>query len=228
MPDTSFTGPNLKEHLRKFAVVYLVVLGVCLALTSLLWTTTAPRTPSDRVVLVYLADSYSNSEPLNALTPDIVREMQEAGSDVLSMEFEGLLFSAQEMDYTSSILLLTRLATGEGDAFFAGQSAMDALVRSGALMDLEEIVAGGWLSAYGLEPYYATYTDSETNESTTFLAGLRLDPVNALTEMGAFANQGAYLALPSNGENLEDTLRALELMMAKLTEGSHAESDGAE
>ena len=228
MPDTSFTWPNLREHLRKYAVIYLVVLALCLLLTNLLWTTTRPRTPSDRVVLVYLADSYSNAEPLNALGPDIVLKMQEAGSGVQAMTFESLIFSTEDLDYASSILLMTRLTTGEGDAFFASQSAMDALVRSGAVMDLGEIVAGGWLSRYQLEPYYATFTDSDTGESTTFLAGLKLDPVNALYEMQAFCNQGAYLALPANGENTEDTLRAMELLMAKLTEAAHAESDGTE
>ena len=227
MPDTSFTWPNLKEHLRKFAVVYLVVIAVCLVLTSLLWTTTQPRTPSDQVVLVYLADSYSNPEALNALAPDLLSQLQAEGSDVQSVEFEGLLFS-QDTDYSSSMLLVTRLATGEGDAFFASQAAMDALVRSGALLDLEETVAGGWLAQYGLEPYYAEVTDPETEQTRTFLAGLKLDGVSALSQMQAFNNQGAYLALPVNGENTADAQRTLELLLKKLTEESHAESDGAE
>ena len=52
MPDTRLTWFNVKEHLRKFIWVYIVVIVVSLVVGDLLWTTTAPRTPEDQRVLI--------------------------------------------------------------------------------------------------------------------------------------------------------------------------------
>lgn len=228
MPDIHLNAANLKEHLRKYFVIYAVVIALCALLTNLLWLTTRPRVPSDKAVLFYLADSALDVTPLNELAPDVLSQLQAEGRDVRDVSFEGLLFADPETDYTGSMLLMTRLATGEGDVFFAGQDAMDALLRAGALLPLDDIVAGGWLAEYGLEPCYAETTDEETGETTSFLAGLRLDPMDRLIELNAFQNRGAYLALPYPGENLEDTLRATEIVFEKLTEAPHAGTDGAE
>ena len=123
------------------------------------------------------------------------------------------------------MLLMTRLAVGEGDAFFASQSAMDALVQSEVLLALDDAVAEGWLGELGLEPYYATYSDEESGESYTFLAGLKLDSVMALQQMGVFYNENAYLCVATNGGNVETTMKALEFMLEDLTEASHAATE---
>ena len=228
MPDTKFSLPALKEHLRKNILVYIVAITVMSLLTNLLWLTTRPRIPTDREVLVYLADTYSNPEPLNARAPEILAAMQAEGSDILAMEFQSLLYTDPETDYTGSMLLLTRLATGEGDAFFASEKAMEALVRSGALRPLDEAEAQHWLDAYGLEPYYAQVTDEETGETTRFLAGLRLDAADGLMALQAFNNRGAFLALPAASENPDSTARALELFFDGIREVDDAQSDGTE
>ena len=65
MPDTKFSFAALKEHLRKYLWVYLIGVAACLLGTNLLWTTTAPRLTNEQVVTVYLADAYTNPEPLS-------------------------------------------------------------------------------------------------------------------------------------------------------------------
>lgn len=217
MPDTRFSWRGLREHLRKFLWVYLVGIALCLAGTHLLWTVTRPRLSNEQVVTVIMADSYSNPAPLDDVAAEMLARTQPFDERLKDVAFESMMYSD---DYTSRMVLVTRLAVGEGDAFLASQAAMDALATSDALLPLDESVAAGWLGAYGLEPYYATVQDDQTGEETTFLAGLRIDPLTALIYRGAFNNQDAFLCVANNGGNVETTMKALETMVEILSEAS--------
>lgn len=226
MPDTKFTLPALKEHLRRYLWVYIIGIAMCLIGTGLLWTTTAPQPCIDETVTVFLTDISSNPDPLAPIAQHMLEQTQPLDEKLKLVEFQSLSFMAD--DYTSSMLLMTRLTVGEGDAFLASQDAMDALARSEALLDLEDSLAGGWLSEYNLEPYTAEWTDDETGEHYKHLVGLRLDDVDALIEMRAFNNEGAFLCVAANGGNVETTMKALEVMMKDLTEGDYAHADEPE
>ena len=223
MPDTKFTWRGLREHLRKYFWIYLVAIALSLVGTSLLWTTTRPRVPNEQNVVVFMADAYSNYAPLQDVARDMLERTQEFDDTLMEVEFQSLQYN--EQDYTGPMLLMTRLAVGEGDAFLASQAVMDALVQSDALVRLDESVAAGWLSEYPLEPYSATFVDEETGESETYLAGLRLDEVDVLAEIGAFNNEGAFLCVANNGGNVETTMKALEYMMEDLMALSTEEAD---
>lgn len=219
MPDTKFSLSALREHLRRYLWIYIIGIIACLVGTSLLWTTTRPRPSIEQTVTVYLMDAYSNPEALSDVAEDMYRRTKPDDDALQLVEFQGLMYT--EEDYMSSMLLLTRLAVGEGDAFLTTQAGLDALVASQVLVRLDDYVAAGWPGDFGLEPCYATYTDEETGASETYLAGLRLDSVTALTTRGAFASEGAILCVASNGGNVETTMKALEYMLQDLTEETH-------
>lgn len=224
MPDTSFSWRKLREHLRKYLWIYILGVALCLFGTSLLWTVTRPRLSIEQTVNICLADAYSNPDPLKDIADDVLARTQPLDEALKQVSFDSLMFSD---DYASRMVLVTRLSVGECDAFLASQSAMDALATSGALTPLDGYVAEGWLSAYGLEPYYATVEDEETGEGETFLAGLRIDSLTALLRRGAFNNEGAFLCVANNGGNLETTLKALEFVVEELSEASNAGTEAA-
>ena len=226
MPDTKFSLPALREHLRRYLWIYLVGIVICLLGTSVLWTMTRPRPTNAQTVTVYLLDSYGNPEPLNDVATDMLARTQPFDEALQEVDFQLLQYI--EDDYNSGMLLMTRLAVGEGDAFLAGQAGFDALVNSQVLLPLDDYVAAGWPGDYGLEPCYATYVDEDAGTSETFLAGLRLDSVNSLSQNGAFINEGAYLCVATNGGNVETTMKALEFMLQDLMEDSHAGTEAAE
>ena len=114
------------------------------------------------------------------------------------------------------MLLMTRLAVGEGDAFLADEKGLAALVQSGAVQPLDDLAAEGWLSEYGLEPYEVTLEDEESGERTALLAALRLDAADGLRALGAMDNRGAYLCLSTTSDNPETTRRALEILFEDL------------
>lgn len=228
MPDTRFSLAALKEHLRKYLAIYLVVIVAALFGSDLLWTTTRPQLTGPELIKIYLTTDYSNPDPLSGIAADMLAEVQRTDEAVKSVEFESLYYTDPNVDYNGGMVLMTRLAVGEGDAFLAGEMAIETLCTTGALLPMDDLAAQGWLSEYGLEPYYFTYVDEETGESGGFLAGLRLDDVDALAELGVMNNQGAVLCLADNGDPLEPTLRALEVMMKDLTEASHAGTENTQ
>lgn len=226
MPDTKFSWSALREHLRRYLWVYVVGVVICLFGTSMLWTMTRPRPTNDQTVTVYLMDAYANPSPLDDVAADMLARTQPFDEELQVVEFQNLMYT--EEDYTSSMVLLTRLAVGEGDAFLTNQAGMDALVNSQVLEPLDDYVAAGWLGDFGLEPYYVTYVDEDAGTSDTYLAGLRLDSVSRLSEIGAFINEGAYLCVAANGGNVETTMKAIEFMLQDLTEGGYAATEAPE
>ena len=226
MPETKLTWGALREHLRKTWILYIVGILACLFGTELLWTITTPQIPPEQMVVIYLADSTSDPEPLKQIAEEMLAEAQKADQSLKKVEFQSLQYSNPETDYTGPMILMARLSVNEGDAFLASKSVMDNLVAGGTLLPLDDIVASGWLNQYDLEPYYATYEDEESGEKTTFLAGLRIDSLNALYEMGAFHNADAFLAIPANGTNLDTTLIALEKMVDSLIRWEPGQSRG--
>ena len=225
MPDTKFSWRGLREHLRKYFIFYLLGIALGVFGAEMLWTMTRPRIPSQASVNIYLAAGYSDAEPLQALAPDILARLQADDDTIQQVYFESLMYNDQV--YTSNMLLLTRLSVGECDAFLASQEAMDALVSSDTLVPLDDALAAGWMSAYGLEPYAVTTEDEDTGKTATWTAGLRLDSVDALAKMEAFDNEGAFLCVTSNGGNTEAAMKALEYLMSDLTEASHAGTETA-
>jgi len=225
MPDTRFSWRALREHLRKTLWIYLLGIALCLVGTSLLWTMTRPQYRNDEVVTVCLVDSFSNPDPLAGIARHMLEETRPFDDALKQVQFESLMYNAEV--YTSQMLLVTRLSVGEGDAFLASQAGMDALAASEALVPLEEYVARGWPGGWDLEPYYVTQEDEDTGESRTWLAGLRLDDVDRLMELGAFNNEGAYLCVAANGGNVETTMKALETMLSDLMEANDAGTEAA-
>ena len=225
MPDTKFSWRGLREHLRKYLFFYLLGIVLGLVGAELLWTMTRPPIPNEASVNIYLASDYSDAEPLNALAPDLLGRVQADDDAIQQVYFESLMYNDQV--YTSNMLLLTRLSVGECDAFLASEAAMEALLTSGALTPLDDALAAGWMGAYDLEPHVITTEDEDTGERTTWTAGLRLDSVDALAQLGAFDNEGAFLCVTANGGNTRAAMKALEYLMSELTEANHAGTEAA-
>lgn len=224
MPLTGLTWARLKEHLRKCGAIYAAGIVICVLVTNLLYTTTRPQTPMEQEVLIYLVDAYSNPEPLDALAQDALAYGQSVDETLLELRFETILYNDPEQDYTSSMLLMARMSTGEGDAYLASEVAAQYMMGSGICMPLDDYLADGWLADAGLEP--VTYTDPETGE--TYTAGLKLDSVSALSETGSFNNEGACLFIASNSTNVETTLETVEYIINELLEGYHAPAESTE
>ena len=216
MPDTGLNLANLKEHLRKNWVLYIVGILITVVLTNLLWTSTTPQIPTNQSVLIFLVDGYTASEALDGVATDMLERLKPQDDTLRLVEFQNLMFSDPENNYASMMVLMARLAVGECDIFLASGEAMEKLIASGTLLPLDEYYADGWLRESGLEPYYATVEYEEGGQSETLLMGFKLDSVSGLRDMGAMNNEGAYLAISALSDNLETSMKAAELLLEDL------------
>lgn len=217
MPHYGISWFRLKEHFRKYLAVYIVGVVICVLLTNLVYTSTAPQTPYDQEVLIYLADVYTDTEPLDDLAADALAYAQEFDETLLEVNFESLQYVDPEQDYTSSMLLMARLSLGEADVFLASGLCMEALCATEAFLPLDDYLAEGWMEEFALEPYL--YTSEETGE--TFVAGLKLDGVSGLAEIGAFNNEGAVLVITANSTNTDTSMQVAEYIIRQLMEGDY-------
>lgn len=224
MPHKGLTWARIREHFRKYMAIYIVGLVICVLLTNLVYTSTTPRTPYDQEVLIYLADAYTNTQPLDDLAAEALAFGQAGDETLLEVNFESLQFVDPEQDYTSSMLLMARLSLGEADVFFASGVCMESLCASEAFEPLDSYLAEGWMDGLDLEPYYCT--SAETGE--TWIAGLKLDNVPGLAEIGAFDNSGAVLVITANSTNADTSMQVAEYIIRELMEGDYVSAHSPE
>jgi len=223
MPITKFSWAALKENIRKFAVVYLAGICIMLACSNLIWTMTRPRIPDEQSVVIYIADEYSNPDALNPVAQKMLEGGQKVDETLREVAFYSLTYADPNQDYTGSMVLATRLSTGEADAFICNEYALANLQGAEAAIDLQPYLDAGWLEGLDVEPHtLEIYEFNETGEVTAVLGSytgaIKLDNVDALYECGAMDNEGTYLIIASNGTNIDTTLETVEIMMRALME----------
>jgi ABC-type glycerol-3-phosphate transport system substrate-binding protein len=224
MPITKFSWASLKENIRKFAVVYLVGILITIACTNLLWTTTRPRIPDDQSVTVYLAAEYSNPQALDKLAEQMLEDGKAYDETLEEVVFYGLTYGNPETDYTGSMVMATRLSTGEGDVYIANEYALANLQAAEAPLDLQPYLDAGWLEGLDVEPYIMDkYEVDNTGEiigiNGSYIGAIRLDNVDNLYKWGCMDNEGAYLVIACNGTNIDTTIHSVDFMLRALMEG---------
>lgn len=224
MPQFGITLFRLKEHFRKSWPIYIIGCVVCALFSNIIFTSTTPQTPIEREVLIYLADSYTETTALDHVAADMLTYGQETDETLEEVVFEHLSYGDPETDMYGAMILASRLALQEGDAFIASSYALDALLKNEVYLPLDDYLADGWLADLDLEP--VMHTSTETGE--THVAALRLDNVSALAELGAINNDGAVLMIMWNSTNLDTTMNVVEHMIRGLVEGDYAHSEGTE
>lgn len=221
MPHFGISLFRLKEHFRKSWAIYIVGCVICVLLSNILFTSTAPRTPIEQQVLIYMADSYPEISALDGVAEELLAYGQETDETLQEVLFEHVSYGDPQVDMYGPMVLAARLSLREGDAFIASSFATEPLLGNEVYMPLDDYIADGWLADLGLEP--VMHTSIETGE--THIAGLRLDNVTALSELGAFNNNGAVLMIMWNSTNLETTMNVVEHMIRGLMEGAYAPAE---
>lgn len=225
MPHFGLSLFRLKEHFRKFFGLYIAGLIVCGIMSNIIFSATTPKTPIEQEVLIYLADDYTVSANLDGVAAEMLAYGQETDPTLLEIDFEDLQYSDPNTDYYSTMILMTRLALNEGDAFLANKFCAEQMMMQDYYLPLEDYLANGWMEGLDLEP--VEYTSQETGE--THIAGLRLDNVTALADpLGAYSPGEAVLIITPVSTNLETSMNVIEHMMINLLEGNYAPAESTQ
>lgn len=224
MPHKGFSWFQLKEHIRKYYFIYIIGFIACGMLSSMLYSSTAPRIPYEQEILLYLVDGYTSTEPLEKMEEQMLAYGQSIDETLQTVHFESILYNDPETDYNSNILLMARMALGDADVYLANSIGAEYICRAEAYLPLEDYLEAGWMEGLDLEPVY--HTSEETGE--TRICSLSLDNVTALDEINAMFNDGAELIIAGNCSNIETTLEVTEYFIRELLEGNYAPAQSTE
>lgn len=223
MPLKGLSWFRLKEHFRKTCWIYIVGAVAMLILTNLLYTTTRPRTPAEQEVLVYLTDSYTDSEPLDDVAEEALVFGQSIDETLMEVRFEPIMYSDPSQDINSAILLMTRMSAGEGDIYLVSSIAMENLAKAEFYQPLDEYLESGWLA--NLEGEHYVYT---SEDGVTSVAGIGIDSLTALGSRSSMNPNGAYLVVAPTSTNMETSMAVIEQIVNNLLEESNASADSEE
>lgn len=223
MPFKGLSKFRLKEHFRKFTAFYLVGALICILVTNLVYTSTRYRTPAEEEVLVYLVDPYTSASVLDPLAAEALEYGITADELLEVVRFESIMYNDPQTDYNSAILLMARMAVGDGDAYISSKIAAENMIRMEMAYPLDEALANGWMDGLGLEPIY--HTSEETGQ--TYVAALSMENVEALKQTG-MNTEDAALFIAGNGTNIDTTLQVVEYIITELVEGYDASAASAQ
>ena len=204
---TPINKETIKNHMTYSSWKYLVMAACVIFGWSLIYTTTAYRSPQNKRVDVYIQSNTASSESIQAFLDPIWKET------VPEMETVNGVSMSTIDDYTTSMQLMTYMAAGEGDIYFLTEQYFKSFASNGSFLALDDLVASGAIQADGAElskgyvAYVEEYDDNDRPVKTTrHLYGIPLDSFYGFMSGMQLDNRGLYAVIAVNNQNDENVI----------------------
>ena len=204
---TPINKETIKNHMTYSSWKYLVMAACVIFGWSLIYTTTAYRSPQNKRVDVYIQSNTASAESIQAFLDPIWKET------VPEMEtVNGVAMSTID-DYTTSMQLMTYMAAGEGDIYFLTEQYFKSFAGQGSFLALEDLVADGTIQADDVElskgyvAYVEEYDENDRPIKTSrHLYGIPLDSFYGFMGGMQLDNRGMYAVIIINNQNDENVI----------------------
>lgn len=204
---TPLTRENIRNHFTYSLWKYALVAVAAIFGWSLIYTTTAYRSPQDKRIDLYVQSSTATSEMIDAFIQPIweatVPEMETVQSVTLMANDE----------YSTTMQITTYVYAGEGDIYFLTEQYFKSLAGAGAFLPLEGLVEDGTLQLddVDLKKGYITVVDEyneqdEPIQTSQHLFGIPLDSFYGYMNGMLLDNRGMYAAVLVNNQNDENVI----------------------
>jgi len=214
---TRITGQDLRNHLRYFGWVYVLIVALSFGLWNMVYTQTAYRPPQDKRIDVYIQSSSADQEMVNAYLLPI---WQAAVPEEELVQAVLMMGSGGENDYYANIQLMTYIAAAEGDIYMLSTADFKRLAAQGAFVSLDEVIRQGKIQVQELSLASGQVQMVESNPEG------ELAPVGGVEQYGiparelyrfatelAIDNRDMVLAVAANSGNEEDTITFLNALI---------------
>ncbi len=204
---TPINGENLKHHMTYGLWKYALMAACVVMGWSLVYTTTAYRSPQDKRVDVYIQSNTASSELVEKFLEPIWKET------VPEMEtVNGVVMSLID-DYTTTMQLMTYMAAGEADIYFMSEQYFKNYASQGSFLELEDLVESGRIDpgdadlSKGYVAYVEEYDDQGRAVKTSrHLYGIPLDSFYGFMGGMQLDNRGMYAVITVNNQNDENVI----------------------
>lgn len=199
---TPVNRETLKHHITYNSWKY-IVMAVCVVMGwSLIYTTTAYRSPQDKRIDVYIQSNIGSSEVIDAFLEPIWKET------VPDMETVSSVLLTTVDDYTTTMQLMAYLAAGEGDIYFLSEQYFKSYAGQGGFLPLDDLVADGTINASDIDltkGYVAYVEEYDSNNIPTktsmHLYGIPLRSLYGFMNGMQIDNRDLYAVITVNNQN---------------------------
>lgn len=204
---TPVNRETLKHHLNYGLWKYALMAACVILGWSLIYTTTAYRSPQEKRIDVYMLSNTASSELIDKFLEPVWKET------VPEMEIvSGVVMSVLD-DYTTTMQLMTYMAAGEVDIFFINEQYFKTYASQGYFVELEGMVESGQIDACGADlskgyvAYVEEYDDQNRAVKTSrHLYGIPLDSFYGFMGGMQLDNRGLYAVITVNNQNDENVI----------------------
>ena len=204
---TPINKETLKNHMTYSTWKYALMAACVIFGWSLIYTTTAYRSPQNKRIDVYIQSNTASSELIEAFLEPIWKET------VPEMETVNGVSMSTIDDYTTSMQLMTYMAAGEGDIYFLTEQYFKSFAPNGSFLELDDLVASGVIQADDVElskgyvAYVEEYDDNDRPVKTSrHLYGIPLDSFYGFMSGMQLDNRGLYAVISVNNQNDENVI----------------------
>ena len=205
--NTPINRETLKHHMTYGLWKYALMAACVIMGWSLIYTTTAYRSPQDKRVDVYIQSNTASSELVSSFLEPIwketVPEMETVNGVVLSMID----------DYTTTMQLMTYMAAGEADIYFMNEQYFKSYASQGSFLELDDLVESGQIDpgAADLTKGYVAYVEEYDDQgravkTSRHLYGIPLDNFYGFMGGMQLDNRGMYAVITVNNQNDENVI----------------------
>lgn len=204
---TPLTKEKVRNHFTYGSWKYLLLAALAVFGWSLIFTTTAYRSPQDKRIDLYAQTTTTTAENMDAFLEPIWREVtpeMEVVSSVALMNLD---------DYSTSMQLTAYMAAGDGDIYFLTEQYFKSFAAAGSFLELDALVENGTIQADGVDlskGRVAVVTEYDENDQPVtaeqHLYGIPLDEFYGFMSGMQLDNRGLYAAILVNNGNDENVI----------------------
>lgn len=204
---TPLNRERMRHHLAYSGWKYALMTVLTVFVWSLIYTTTAYRSPQDKRIDLYAMTNTATTETMDAFLAPIWREVTPEMETVSSVA----LMSVDE--YTSFMQLTAYITAGDGDIYFLNEQFFKSFASQGAFLQLEDLVAEGTIQTGDIDlskGYVAIIEEYDENDQPVaaerHLYGIPLDSYYGFMSGMQLDNRGLYAVILANNQNSENVI----------------------
>lgn len=207
------TKRDFLHHLQYSWYLYLLIIGLSVALVSLIYTQTAYRVPQEKRIDIYIQSATATQEAVNAFIKPIWEQAVPEQESVTAMT---LMAPGGENDYYANMQLMTYVAAAEGDIYILPSQTFKQYASQGAFVDLGPYIEKGAINTEGLDLLLGKVVEVELRPDGSAVAlgearqfGIPAASLYGFATKMQIDNRDLVLALAVNSRNEEPGVRFL-------------------
>ncbi len=204
---TPVNQETIKHHITYSSWKYILMAVLVVMGWSLIYTTTAYRSPQNKRIDVYIQSNIGSQEVIDAFLEPVwknaVPEMETVSSVILSTMDE----------YTTTMQMMAYMAAGEADIYFLNEQYFKSYAGQGGFLPLEDLVADGQLNVSDIDltkgyvAYVEEYDENDLPVKTSqHLYGIPLESFYGFMNGMQIDNRDMYAVITVNNQNDDNVI----------------------